>query len=91
MKGKKTGGRKAGTPNKATAAMRTTIANLLNDYSESGLLDSDFRALKPVDRIYIAEKLLQYTTPKLQSIEADVRHEEDKTIEDKLVALSKTK
>ncbi len=90
-KGRKTGGRLPGSQNKTTKKMKAVIQELLDDYSESGLMDSDFKALKPVERITMAEKFMQYTTPKMQSIQAEVRKEEDKTIEDKLVELSKIK
>ena len=45
--GKKTGGRKKGTPNKSTMLGKEVIVSLLADYSNSGLMTSDFMALDP--------------------------------------------
>lgn len=87
---KKTGGRVAGTPNKVTALTKATIAQMLAEYKESGLMDSDFRQLDPKDRLAIAEKLMHYTMPKIQSVEVDLAEGlKKKTIEDKLIELSK--
>lgn len=67
----KTGGRVKGTPNKITALNRKAIEKVLADYNESGLFTQDFLSLEPKDRIAIAEKLIQYTTPKMQSTTVD--------------------
>lgn len=85
----KTGGRKKGTPNKATATVREVVANLLNEYQESGLMASDFAALEPKDRMCIAEKLMNYTTPKMQAVALSGDEERTITIEEKLIMLSK--
>ena len=66
-KRKKTGGRVKGTPNKLTALNRKAIEGVLADYNRSGLFTQDFLSLEPKDRITIAERLIQYTTPKMQS------------------------
>ncbi len=87
-KGKKTGGRSAGTPNKVTSISKSIIVEMLSDYYESGLMQSDFTKLKPVERITIAEKLMQYVMPKMQSVAVDVDPETTKTIEDRLIELS---
>lgn len=68
----KTGGRVKGTPNKITALNRKAIEKVLADYNESGLFTQDFLSLEPKDRIAIAEKLIQYTTPKMQSTTVDL-------------------
>jgi hypothetical protein len=87
---KKTGGRVAGTPNKITALTKATIAEMLANYKDSGLMDSDFLQLDPKDRLAIAEKLMQYTMPKIQSVEVDLAEGlKKRTIEDKLLELSK--
>ncbi len=41
----KTGGRQKGTPNKTTALTKAVIAELLNDYYNSGLMASAFLQL----------------------------------------------
>lgn len=87
--GKKTGGRKKGTPNKATTLGKEVIVTLLADYSESGLMTSDFMALDPKDRLLIAEKLMQYTMPKMQSTAVDITAgDREKTIEEHLAELA---
>lgn len=87
-KKKKTGGRVAGVPNKITQEMREAIRNLLNEYSDSGLMREDFCKLKPYERVTLAEKLLQYTTPKLQSVAIADNGERKLTIEHKLAQLA---
>lgn len=87
--GKKTGGRKKGTPNKSTVMGKEAIVSLLSDYSASGLMASDFMTLDPKDRLLIAEKLMQYTMPKMQATAIDLKtSEHEKTIEDRLVELA---
>ncbi len=87
--GKKTGGRKKGTPNKSTTLGKEVIVSLLADYSNSGLMTSDFMALDPKDRLVIAERLMQYTMPKMQSTAVDITTgDKEKTIEDRLAELA---
>ena len=45
---------------------------LLDEYSASGLMASDFASLEPKDRLYLAEKLTQYIVPKRQAVDADL-------------------
>lgn len=86
---KKTGGRKKGTPNKATVLGKEVIVTLLSDYSQSGLMTADFMALDPKDRLVIAERLMQYTMPKMQATAIDINNtEKQKTIEDRLAELA---
>lgn len=88
-KGKKTGGRKKGTPNKSTILGKEVIVSLLSDYSNSGLMTSDFMALDPKDRLVIAERLMQYTMPKMQATAIDLTTgDKEKTIEDRLAELA---
>lgn len=87
--GRKTGGRKKGTPNKSTTLGKEVIVSLLADYSNSGLMTSDFMALDPKDRLSIAEKLMQYTMPKMQATAIDLSTgDHEKTIEDRLAELA---
>lgn len=87
--GKKTGGRKKGTPNKSSVLGKEVIVSLLSDYSSSGLMTSDFMALDPKDRLVIAEKLMQYTMPKMQATAIDLNTgDKEKTIEDRLAELA---
>lgn len=102
--GNKTGGRKAGTPNKTTKKTKEAIAELLTTYvnttpeeakaaSEDAPVASmmaDFCKVKPVERLMMAEKMMQYLMPKMQSasIDAEITEKQKKNAE-KLVALSK--
>lgn len=88
--GKKTGGRKKGTPNKSTMLGKEVIVTLLSNYSESGLMTEDFMALEPKDRLIIAERLMQYTMPKMQSTVVDLTtSDRHKTIEERLAELAR--
>lgn len=84
----KTGGRVKGTPNKVTSFSKATIAKMIAEYSDSGEMAEDFKALDPKDRLMITEKMMQYVMPKIQSVEVDIASEKPKTIEDLLVELS---
>ena len=89
--GRKTGGRVKGSINKTTAVTKEVISDMLANYRESGLMDSDFMQLEPKDRLLITEKLMQYIMPKIQAVDmnmvADIK---ERTIEDKLIALSQS-
>lgn len=87
-KGKKTGGRRAGTPNKASAAVRGAIAKMLDAYFTSETFESDIAELEPKDRVAAMEKFAAYVSPKLQSTTLDMTIESNKTIEDRLAELS---
>jgi hypothetical protein len=67
---KKTGGRKAGTPNKVTTDLRQWISNFIDD--NRGQIEKDWRRLKAKDRLILFEKLLKYTLPTLQSTSLDI-------------------
>lgn len=85
----KVGGRVKGTPNKATAEIKSFISAFLDDYIESGNMSADFFGIEdPKDRLIIAEKLMQYTIPKMQNVAVDLSAENCSiTIEDKLDSL----
>lgn len=72
------------SPNKKTVFGQEKIIRLLDDYCESGLMDSDFASLQPKERLFLAEKLTQYVVPKRQAVEGDLTVREDK---DELVGL----
>lgn len=67
-KGKKTGGREQGTPNKVTKELRNIINDFLNEKIEQ--VQKDFEILEPKDRVKIYIELLQYSLPKYQSIDS---------------------
>nr|WP_314759721.1 hypothetical protein [uncultured Porphyromonas sp.] len=87
--GKKTGGRKAGTPNKTTAITKEAISKIIDEYNSSGLMQSDLMGLDPRDRLEITVKLMSYVLPKVQSVALDVSGNiSTKTIEDELTELA---
>lgn len=88
MKGKKTGGRVKGSINKTTAFTKEIITDLLSEYTDSGMMAKDFKALDPQDRLEIAVKLTAFVVPKPQSIDMSVTAVKKKTIEDVLTELS---
>jgi len=65
-KGKKTGGRKKGTPNEVTQELRERVLFFLSD--NWSLIQSDFKKLEPKDRFIFYERLMSYGLPKLQSV-----------------------
>mgnify|MGYP007004347425 FL=1 len=87
-KGMKTGGRKEGTPNKITTAVRKAISDAVNGYYESDQFLQDIGELEPKDRVTAFEKLASYVVPKLQATTLDDKRKVTRTIEDKLLALS---
>ena len=87
-KGKKTGGRQAGTPNKATATVRGAISRMLDQYFMSKTFEEDISALEPRERVAAMEKFAAYAVPKLQATTLDMTVEKKNTIEDKLILLS---
>lgn len=86
MKGKKTGGRKAGTQNKVPLITR----QLINDLATEMLPDvmANIKLLSPYDQVRVWIKLCEFNVPKPQSISLDVNEAAKKTIEDKLIELS---
>lgn len=66
MKGKKTGGRKPGSLNKATVDLRKSISALVEKNMER--LESDFDELDPEKRLTLLEKYLKYTISPLSSV-----------------------
>lgn len=66
----KTGGRKAGTPNKTTSTLREWIQNLLEDNRQQ--IEEDLKLLRPKERVPTLLKLLDYCVPKQQSVSARI-------------------
>jgi len=63
-------GRPKGTPNKATADARTWIGTIIDNNRQQ--LEDDLKKLEPRERWTVIERLLQYTVPKMQSVEAKI-------------------
>ncbi|KAB7730482.1 hypothetical protein F5984_15175 [Rudanella paleaurantiibacter] len=68
--GRKTGGRKAGTPNKITSDLKCRIAALVED--QFSTVKKDFRKLEPKDRVTAYLKFLEYILPKQREHKADI-------------------
>ncbi len=92
-KRKKTGGRKAGTPNKVTKAVRESlkdaITGYLNGMNEKGFsLAQDLYAIEePAGRLAMIAKFLPYVAPKLQSISFNNDETRNLTVEETLMKL----
>lgn len=87
MRGKKTGGRTKGTPNKTTANMREILSARWQEYYESGKFEEDIEALDPQSRASLMEKYAQYIAPKMKSVDVDLSSDVTITIEDRLAEL----
>ena len=72
-KGKKTGGRATGTPNKITMDLRQKIQDILE--SNWNTIEKDIKGLEPKDRLMFFEKLLKYVLPTLQATSLNVDFE----------------
>ncbi len=66
MVGKKTGGRVAGTPNKLTSELRTTLKGIIA--GELDVLPQTFEQLPAKERLELLIKMLPYCLPKIESI-----------------------
>lgn len=63
MKGKKTGGRKKGTPNKNTQPLRDWFLSLIDENRTQ--IKKDLQTLDPKERLQWIEKILPYVLPKV--------------------------
>jgi uncharacterized protein (UPF0305 family) len=66
----KTGGRVRGTPNKTTTEVREWLAYLIDKNRLQ--MERDIKALEPKDRLLILERFMQYTIPKMQTIQTQI-------------------
>lgn len=65
----KTGGRKPGSTNKATADIKTKIAALIEEHFET--IKDDLEALDPKERVAAYLKFLEYVLPKQREQKID--------------------
>ncbi|WP_285820905.1 hypothetical protein [Bacteroides acidifaciens] len=90
-KGKKTGGRQKGTPNKITALAKGMIEKWLETHNTipegdmAPLIMQDFLELDPKDRVKVSMEFIKIIMPRNISIGDNEIH---LTIEDKLVELT---
>lgn len=75
MTRKKTGGRQAGTPNKTTKEIRDKISDILAEHFTPEKVAENLEAMEPKERLAFLSKLLDYTTPKLQSTQMQLESE----------------
>jgi hypothetical protein len=68
-RGKKTGGRKAGTPNKATAKIRESLQGFL--LSQQPDIEKAFKKLSPNQKVYAYTRLLPFLLPQYSSLSLD--------------------
>lgn len=68
-KGIKTGGRKAGTPNRLTKELRQVLKDII--YDELQNLPDTLDGLEPKDRVELVIKLMSYTLPKVRPVMSD--------------------
>lgn len=61
------GGRKKGTPNKATGNLRGWLKGFLESNTET--FENDLKSLTPYQRLTVVEKLFSYAIPRLQSVD----------------------
>ena len=66
MKGRKTGGRTAGTPNKITIELRKTLKGIISKELET--LPQTMAELTAKERIELLIKLMPFALPKVDSI-----------------------
>lgn len=83
----KTGGRQKGSPNKVTSAVKECISKMLTDYTNSETFLKDFAVLEPKERLMIAERLMNYVVPKMQSVAVEDVNKEKKSTVDLLIQL----
>ena len=72
---KKTGGRKAGTPNKVTGTLKEFIVALIDDNREQ--IIKDIATLDAKDRVFFLERLMAYVIPKLASTKFEQETKDD--------------
>lgn len=81
-RGKKTGGRQKGTPNKDNALVREKLTQLLSAYSLEKMI-KDLNALESKERLTITGSLAEFVIPKLQR--SEVKSEAEITVQQSMV------
>jgi hypothetical protein len=89
MKGEKTGGRKAGTPNKVTMQVRAFFREFVADNFET--FQSEWDQIEdPKDKADIFIKACKFVIPALQSVSITSEDGQDKSIEEYLSKMAST-
>jgi uncharacterized protein (UPF0305 family) len=63
-------GRPKGVQNKVTREVKGWLSGLIDKNRKQ--IEKDLKALEPKDRLLIIEKFMQYTIPKMQSVQAQI-------------------
>ncbi|GAB3639713.1 hypothetical protein [Spirosoma arcticum] len=71
----KTGGREAGTPNKAVKELRQQLQEIVQTTLNE--LPQTLAAMEPTDRARLLTALLPYVMPKLNSVELKAEQQDD--------------
>ena len=79
MKKQKTGGRKAGTPNKSSQEVREFMQSFLSEKFEN--LDEIYNQLEPKDKINAIIKMLPYIVPKQMQMDLTANHKTKPTLD----------
>ncbi|WP_242120954.1 hypothetical protein [Aestuariivivens sediminicola] len=74
-KGKKTGGRTKGTPNKITKEIREYFQNLI--VSNIDILEQDLRSLEPLQRLKMIIELSKFVVPTLKATDLSLKDEDE--------------
>lgn len=69
----KTGGRKAGTPNKTTTETKVVLQKVLS--TEIDKLGALLKQLEPIERVNAISKLLPYILPRQNEVKNEVKAE----------------
>ena len=64
-------GRPLGTPNKTTEELRNTVQAFIENNIET--MQVNFDLLEPKDKLSFIEKLLNYSLPRIQSTQLDIK------------------
>lgn len=94
-KRKKTGGRKAGTPNKVTKSVRESLRDALTGYI-NGINEKNYSLFtdlmqiqEPAGRLAMVAKFLPYVAPKLQSVSFNNDESRNLSVEESFMELEK--
>ena len=87
-KRRKTGGRKAGTPNRTTQQLRQWLIAFVDQNTKQ--IERDWKALDPRDRIQAFQQFLKYCLPTMQAVNlsASIEKELESLPDDKLEELA---
>ena len=85
MKGRKTGGRMAGVPNRSSYELKLTLQKLLDANIDQ--MEVDLQELTAKERLTILLKIAEYIVPKVQTTQPDdseMRYNQNKMMQEYL-------